>query len=100
MTGALSQQGITDIQELYLSPMLRALQFRTTHFTPFYLVAVDVDGAAAGASGGGGCAISPRGEGSPTQLLVPYVAIGAIMVILRHRDHRKSSGTPGSGLKG
>jgi hypothetical protein len=100
LTGALSQQGITDVQNLYLSSRLSALRFRTTHFTPFYLVDADVEGAVTDAGGAGGCAISRSGDGSPGQLLVPYVAIGAIMVILRHRDHRKSSGTLGQGRKG
>ena len=101
VTGALSQQGITDIQNLYISSKLSALQFRTTHFTPFYLVEADADGAAVtGTGGAGGCAISPSGEGSPGQLLVPYVAIGVIMVILRRRDRRKRSVTLGQGMKG
>jgi hypothetical protein len=39
VTGTLSQQGITDVQNLTISSKLNALQFRTTHFTPFYLVA-------------------------------------------------------------
>lgn len=37
-TGALSQQGITEVQNLRLSSRLSALRFRTTHFTSFYLV--------------------------------------------------------------
>jgi len=95
VTGALSQQGITDIQSLYISSRLSTLQFRTTHFTPFYLVEADADGVAVTGTGGasGGCAISPSGEGSPGQLLVPYVAIGVIMMVLRHRDRRKNSGS-------
>jgi hypothetical protein len=101
MTGALSQQGITDVQNLYISAKLGALQFRTTHFTPFYLVDADANGAATGTGGAaGGCAISPSGEGSPSQLLVPYAAIGVIMMILRRRDRRKSSGPLGPGMKG
>jgi PKD repeat protein len=102
VTGSLSQQGITDIQNLYVSSKLSALQFRTTHFTPFYLVEADANGAAVTDTGGasGGCAISSGEEGSPGQLLAPYVAIGAIMIILRRRDRRKRSGTLRSGMKG
>jgi PKD repeat protein len=101
VTGALSQQGITDVEDLRISSKLHALQFRTTHFTPFYLVDADADGAAPGTGGAaGGCAISPSEEGSPSQLLVPYAAVGVIMMILRRRDRRKGSGLPGHGMKG
>jgi hypothetical protein len=100
VTGALSQQGITDIQNLYISPKLNALQFRTTHFTPFYLVDADAADAPTGTGAAGGCAISSNGEGSPSELLVPYAAIGVIMMILRHRDRKKGSGVPGQSLKG
>jgi PKD repeat protein len=99
-TGTLSQQGVTDIQNLYISPKLSALQFRTTHFTPFYLLDADANGAATAGTAGGGCALSPSRGGSPSQLLVPYIAIAVIMVILRRRDRRKASGTLGQGVKG
>jgi hypothetical protein len=99
VTGGFSQQGITDIQTISISARLSALQFRTTHFTPFYLVEVEADGATVTGGGGGGCAIATNGEGSPGQLLVPYVAIGIIMTILRHRDRRKGSGMLGQGLE-
>jgi hypothetical protein len=91
VTGALSQQGITDIQNVYLSSRLNALRFRTTHFTPFYLIETDSQGTApvgGSGGGGGGCALSETGDGSLGQLLVPYAAIAAIMVILRRRDRR------------
>ncbi|MCL5736262.1 MAG: hypothetical protein M1274_11850, partial [Actinobacteria bacterium] len=101
VTGALSQQGITDVQNLYISAKLSALRFRTTHFTPFYLVDADANGAATGTGGAaGGCAISPRGEGSPRQLLAPYAAIGVIMMILRRRDRKKASRMLRQGMKG
>ncbi len=99
VTGALSQQGITDIQNLYISSRLSALQFRTTHFTTFYLVEADENGVAV-TGAGGGCAISSSGENSPGQLLVPYAAIGVIVILLRRRDRRKDSGTLGQGMKG
>ena len=92
VTGAMSQQGITDIQNVYVSAKLSALRFRTTHFTPFYLIAADspdTPPAAAGSGGGGGgCALAPAADGSPWQLLVPYSAIAVIMVVLRHRDKK------------
>jgi PKD repeat protein len=87
VTGALSQQGITDIQNLLIAPKLNALQFRTTHFTPYYLVDVDVESVPVdGGSSGGGCAVSSAGDGSPGQLLLPYAAIAVIYLILRRRD--------------
>lgn len=94
LTGALSQQGITDVENIVVSSTLNALRFKTTHFTAFYLVASDSgsDGASAGASsggGGGGCSISVMGNGSPKELLVPYAAIATIMIILRRRDRRR-----------
>jgi PKD repeat protein len=89
VTGVLSQQGITDVQNRNLSPKLSVLQFRTTHFTPYYLVNVDVEAVPGdGGSSGGGCAVSVAGDGSPGQLLVPYGAIAAICLILRRRDRR------------
>jgi len=88
VTGALSQQGITDVQNLYISSRLSALRFRTTHFTPFYLVEAASQSTTPTGSGGGGCAISTNGNGSPGQMLVPYLAIAAIMAILRCKDRR------------
>jgi hypothetical protein len=38
LTGLLSQQGITDVENLVISSDLYALRCRTTHFTPFYLL--------------------------------------------------------------
>ena len=34
----LSQQGITDIETIVITSSLHALRFKTTHFTPFYVV--------------------------------------------------------------
>ncbi len=46
LTGALSQQGITDIRDITISSSLHALSFKTTHFTAFYVL-VGGGGAAA-----------------------------------------------------
>jgi hypothetical protein len=86
VTGALSQRGITEVRNLYLSSQLSALQFRTTHFTPFYVVVADSSGAGGGS--GGGCAVAPGQTGSPAELVAPYAAIALIMLILRRRDRR------------
>jgi len=84
VTGALSQQGITDVENLVLSSQLSALRFRTTHFTPYYLL----EAGASSAAGGGGCSLALDGTGAPGQLLVPYALIALIMLILRRRDRR------------
>lgn len=86
----LSQQGITEVQNIIISSELNALRFQTTHFTPFYLVEAVADGTPVEGTffaGSGGCAISASG-GSPSQLLVPCAAIAAIMVILWRKDRR------------
>jgi uncharacterized repeat protein (TIGR02543 family) len=91
MTGILSQQGITDIQNLYISSQLSALQFRTTHFTPFYLIEADPQSpVVVGGSGGGGCSLSPAaGTRSAVEFFVPYLLLAAIMVALRRSDVRR-----------
>jgi len=90
LTGALSTQGITDIQNIVIAADLNALQFKTTHFTPFYLMAAPVETAEVGSSeSSGGCSVSPTGQGSPKELLVPYGLIAVVMVALRCWDRRK-----------
>jgi hypothetical protein len=89
LTGAMSQQGITDIENITLSANLNALRFKTTHFTPFYLVAADSD-VDSSWDFSGGCSLSPTGDGAPEQLLVPYAIIAAAMAILRQRDRKRA----------
>ncbi len=89
LTGALSQQGIAEVENLVLSSNLNALRFKTTHFTPFYVVGGDSDiGSSDGM--GGGCSISPTGNGSPGQLLAPYAVVAVVMTILRRRDRKRA----------
>jgi len=95
LTGALSQQGITDIENLVISSDLNALQFKTTHFTPFYLVASDTGtSTAGGGGGGGGCSVSASGNGAPQELIVPYALVALVMVVLRHRDKKRRRSMP------
>ncbi len=91
LTGALSQQGITEVESVVISSNLNALRFKTTHFTAFYLVAGDSESGTAFSddAGIGGCSISATGKGSPMELLIPYAAIATIMIILRRRDRRR-----------
>jgi PKD repeat protein len=94
MTGALSQQGITEIQNISLGGNLYALQFKTTHFTPYYLVANDSDIVAYSSNdggSGGGCSMSATGGGSPRHLLVPYAVVAVFMAILRRRDKKRAA---------
>jgi len=89
LTGALSQQGITDIQDIPISSSLHALSFKTTHFTAFYLFAGG--GAAAivsGGGGGGGCSVSASGEGNIVEYILPYIGLAVVMTILKMRDIR------------
>ncbi|MCJ7730635.1 MAG: putative Ig domain-containing protein, partial [Sedimentisphaerales bacterium] len=63
LAGALSQQGITDVETIVISPTLHALSFKTTHFTQF-LVGGSSGGSSeggGGGGGGGGCALSSPG---------------------------------------
>jgi len=96
LTGALSQQGITDIKNLVISSDLYALQFKTTHFTPFYLVVSDPAPAAAGGGGGGGggCSVSATGNGAPQELLLPYAIVALTMAVLRRRDRKRRRSAP------
>lgn len=92
LTGALSQQGITEVQNINLGGNLYALQFKTTHFTPYYLVASDSDVVASSSNdGGGGCSMSATGGGSPRHLLVPYAVVVVFMAILRRRDKKRAA---------
>jgi len=86
LTGALSQQGMTNIQDMEISPTLHVLSFETTHFTPFYVV----EGTAGGTGGGGGgCSVSATGNGSIVEFLLPYMALAAAMMILKLHDTRE-----------
>jgi len=88
LTGALSQQGMTNIQDMEISPTLHVLSFETTHFTPFYVVE-GTNGGTGGGGGGGGCSVSATGNGSIVEFLLPYMALAAAMMILRLRDARQ-----------
>jgi hypothetical protein len=92
LTGALSQQGITDVENLQISSTLYALRFKTTHFTPFYLFLAGAVAAGSssggGGGGGGGCSISAGGEADIVEFLLPYLGLTIVMVTLKLRDRR------------
>ena len=83
LTGLLSQQGITNVETIVISPDLHALQFRTTHFTPFYLVAEESDDDSSG-----GCSVAATRGGSAMELLVPCALIAIAVAVLRWRDRK------------
>jgi len=87
LTNTLSQQGITDVQTIVISPTLHALRFKATHFSPFVLGGMVV--GLAGDGGGGGCSMSADNQASIVELLLPYIGLTAAMVILKLRDRRK-----------
>ena len=90
ITAGLSQQGITDVRNITISSTLNALQFRTTHFTPYYVVGGTVNAASGdGSGGGGGCALAPnRNSGRPVDYLLPFIGVATTMAILRRRDRK------------
>jgi len=89
LAGMLSQQGITDIQDIPVSSSLHALSFNTTHFTAFYLLGGGGAAAAiAGGGGGGGCSVCSRGEGNIVEFLLPYIGFVVVLAIMTVRDSR------------
>ncbi len=91
LTGTLSQQGITNVQDIVISPTLHAVSFQTTHFTPFYLMGGGGGGAAGilgGGGGGGGCSVSAGNEGNFVEFVLPYIVLIVVMAILKKRDAR------------
>ena len=93
-TGVLSQQGITDIKDITITPQLHALQFKTTHFTAFYLLSGSGIGTAVAGSGGGGggCSLSVHRRGDLCGYFLPYAVLAVIMAMLRLRDGKHRTG--------
>ena len=88
LTGTLSQQGITNIRDIVISPTLHAISFETMHFTPFYLLGGDAAVALSGGGGGGGCSVSASNEGNIVEFVLPYIVLFVVMAILKKRDAR------------
>ncbi len=92
LTGGFSQQGITDIRDVTISSTLHALQFKTTHFTPYYVLSGDAVVAADSSSGGGGgCSLSATRTGSPAELIVPFLLVALAIGAMRKWDARERS---------
>jgi hypothetical protein len=103
LTATLSQEGITNVEDIVISPTLHALRFQTTHFTQFF-----IGGSGSGSSGGifgigggsggggaGGCSVSQNCRGSLVEFLMPYIGLMAVMLIIKRRDtqNRKTRNT-------
>lgn len=87
LTGALSQQGITDMEDIEITPTLHAITFKTTHYTQFYLV-IPEDDPIVTIIGGGGCSVSPTGNCNLIDFLLPFIGLCAVMAVLKRRDMR------------
>ena len=91
--GGLSQQGITDIEHIVLSPTIQALRFKTTHFTPYYLVSTTALAETVGGSGGG-CSLGYSENGSSiVAYFLPYGLIVFVVIGLRFKDARRRTGS-------
>ena len=92
LTGTHSQQGITDVESIVISPTLHAVRFKTTHFTQFFVGGSSSGGSSSvsggGGGGGGGCSMSRNQQGSLPEFLLPYIVLSVVMVIIRYRDAR------------
>ena len=90
LTDGLSQQGITDIERIVISDTIHALTFKTTHFTPYYLVNSTSSVSASASSGGGGCSVMPgTSPMNPVEFFLPFGIVVLVISVLRYRDRRR-----------
>ena len=87
-TGTFREQGITDVRSFQVRSDLYALQFKATHFTPYYVMSGENADLSGGGSGGG-CSLARGVKGNAASYFAPYLALAAIMIALRRRDHRR-----------
>jgi hypothetical protein len=86
-TGTLSQQGITNIEIIEVTSNLHALQFKTTHLTPFFAV-LGSSASGGGGGGGGGCALSRSQDESIIEYFLPFAAFAFVMLVLKWKDRK------------
>jgi len=93
VTGALSQQGIDNIEIIEINSNLHALRFTTTHLTPYYaLMGATTSGSTATTSssgGGGGCMLSHSRQGNVFEYFIPYGLLALFMFVLKLKDRRR-----------
>jgi hypothetical protein len=89
LTATTSQEGITNVEDIAVSDTLHAIRFKTNHFTWFFV------GSEGGSSGdGGGCSLAPPGKGgSIIEFVLPYLALGLVMAVIKCRDRRNQKRT-------
>lgn len=93
VTGAMSRQGINNIEIIEISSNLHALRFTTTHLTPYYALggttATSSTTSSSSGGGGGGCMLSdPSREGNMLEYFLPYAVLGLFMFVLKLKDRR------------
>ena len=86
-TDALSEQGITDVQDITISATLHALRFKTTHFTPFYILRGSPGG---GGGGGGGCSLSHAKGVGMGEFFIPYGVLAVFLFFSKWKSRRAS----------
>lgn len=91
-TGALSLEGITNVEIIELTSSLHALRFDSTHLTPFFVMQRTATGG--GGGGGGGCALSSSKDESIFEYFLPYGSLAIVMMALRWRDRRSKKCSP------
>jgi hypothetical protein len=92
-TDALSQTGISDVTQWTVSSDIVAVQFKTTHCTPFYVLndpplAPWVEDGAWDGLGSGGCALTPCTQTSVGDMLLPYGILVILIGLLKRYDRR------------
>jgi len=84
LTGLLSQEGITDVEIIEISPTLKAISFKTTHFTQFFVGEIG-----SSSDTGGGCSVVGNGQGTPAEFILPYLVLAVVVVVIKRRDALK-----------
>jgi hypothetical protein len=89
-TGKWSQEGITNVQHIVLSPAEHAVTFQTTHFTGFGTGGSVGGGVSVGGGGGGGggCSVSTTHEGNIVEFILPYIGFFIVLAVITMLDAR------------
>ncbi len=90
-TGALSQDGITEVLSTTLGNGMSVMALRTTHLTTFYIL----EGSGSGDDGltdslsGGGCALGQGPGENIAGFFLPYAVLAVFVAVLRRRDRKR-----------
>lgn len=99
-TSTVSQQGISNVRTVAISTTVRAIRFKTTHFTTFLLAEDDGAGDSGGGGGGGGCALTPINQGRFVDFMLPYLGLAMILAWFKRRDRKARQCFRGTGKQG